>query len=262
MSFLLVDNNINDLNNLADILKKVVPGMELKLVQSAEEALNLPSLNFDAAFIEIDLEPGKMNGLDLAAKLKAFHKDVHIIFITRNKNFYPEAFALHADNYLIKPVNIGQVNSEIDYLSRRYPAALRTKGKIYVQTFGAFCMFIDGNIVEFKRSLAKELFALLVDRRGAALYAREACDFLFPDRRYDAILNGYYHVIVHSLIHTFREYGINNILIRRKNFLAVRPELFECDAYSFLKGDPSALRQYRGDYMKGYEWAQYSELND
>ncbi|MBQ7560470.1 MAG: response regulator [Synergistaceae bacterium] len=259
MSFLLVDNNINDLNNLADILKKVVPAMELKLVQSAEDALNLQSLNFDAAFIEIDLEPDKMNGLDLAAKLKAFHKDVHIIFITRNKNFYSEAFTVHADNYLIKPVNITQINNEIDYLSRYYPLPLRTKGKVYIQTFGGFNIYVDGVLVEFKRSKTKELLALLVDRRGAAVNVREACDLLFSDRPYNTVVNGYYHVLVHSLIHTFMDYGIDNILIRRKNFLAIKPALFECDAYNFLKGDPSAAKQYRGDYLSCYKWAQQNK---
>ena len=262
MSFLLVDRSVSDLKKLAGILKKVVPAMEIKAATSAEEALNLPALNFDAAFIEIELESGRMNGLDLAEKLKAFHKDMHIIFVTRSKKFYPEAFAIHADNYLMKPINLTQINSEIEYLSRRYPVALHTKGKIYVQTFGGFNVFLDGNILEFKRHKAKELFALLVDRRGAPITAREACGEIFSHRKYNSIVNGYYHVLVHSLAHTFMDCGVPNILVRRSKFIAIRPELFECDAYNFLKGDPSAARQYRGDYMSCYDWAQYSDLNN
>ena len=42
MSFLLVDNNLSDLNNLSNIIHKVVPGMEIIAKQSAESVLTLP----------------------------------------------------------------------------------------------------------------------------------------------------------------------------------------------------------------------------
>lgn len=262
MSFLLVDNNLSDLNNLSNIIHKVVPGMEIIAKQSAESVLTLPALDFDAAFIEIELDPGYMSGLELAAKLKSIRKDVHIIFVTNSTDYYPEAFAVHADSYLLKKVTERDIKREINYISRNYPAPIKTKGKIYVQTFGGFNIFLDGNIIEFKRTKAKELLALLVDRRGAGVTARESCAALFGDRPYDDIVNGYYHVLVHSLVHTLMDAGIRNILIRRKSFLAIKPDTFECDAYNFLKGDPSAHRQYRGDYMICYDWAQYNALGN
>lgn len=262
MSFLLVDRNLSDLKNLSGILHKVVPGMEIITKKSAEDVLNLPALNFDAAFIEIELAPNKMNGLELAAKLKSIRKDIHIIFVTESDKYYPEAFAVHADSYLLKQVTEQAIEREINYISRNYPAPIKTKGKIYVQTFGGFNVFLDGDIIEFKRTKAKELLALLIDRRGAGVTARESCAALFGDRPYNEIVNGYYHVLVHSLIHTLMDAGIRDILIRRKSFLAIKPDAFECDAYNFLKGDPSAYRQYRGDYMICYDWAQYNALNN
>ncbi len=258
MSFLIVDNHRLDLDSLTEILHKAKPEVRVFSIPSAEEALNMSSLSFDAAFIEIELEPGKMNGLELASRLKAIHKDTHIIFTTKSKKYFQQAFAVHADAYLLKKVSEEDIIRELNYLSYYYPAPLRTSGKVYVQTFGGFSVFIDGKILNFPRSRAKELLALLVDRRGAPVTAREACASLFGDKPYNETVNGYYHVLVNSLTRTLEDAGMRNILVRTKNHIAVNPDSFDCDAYRYLKGDPSAARQYRGDYLSCYSWSEFS----
>lgn len=81
---------------------------------------------------------------------------------------------------------------------------------------------------------------------------------LFGDRPYDESCKGYYHVIVNSLTRTLEKVEIKKILVRTKKYIAVDPNTFECDAYRFLMGDPSAIRQYRGDYLNCYSWAEFS----
>ena len=258
MSFLVVNNKRLELDELTEMLRKIMPEVRVFSIPSAEEVLELSSLSFDVAFIDVELEPGKMNGIELASHLKTIHKDTHIIFVTKSKKYFQEAFSVHADAYLLKKVSEEDIRRELDYLLYYYPEPLKISGKVYVQTFGGFSVFIDGELIDFPRSRAKELFALLVDRRGAAITAREACAVLFEDKPYNESSNGYYHVLVNSLTRTLENAGVKNVLIRNKNYIAVNPNSFECDAYHYLKGDPSAAMQYRGDYLNCYSWSEFS----
>ena len=258
MSFLVVDNKHHELDSLTALLRKVMPEVRVFSIPSAEEALELSSLSFDAVFSDIELEEEKMNGLELAARLKAIHKDTHVIFVTKSRKYLQEAFSVHADSYLLKKVSEEDIRRELNYLLYYYPAPLKLSGKVYVQTFGGFDVFLDGKLIDFPRSRAKELLALLVDRRGGAITAREACATLFEDKPYDRTSNGYYHVLVNSLTQTLEDAGITNILVRTKNHLAVNPDSFECDAYLYMRRDPSAIRRYRGDYLNCYSWSEFS----
>ena len=258
MSFLVVDNKRRDLDHFTEMLGRVRPEVRVFSIPSAEEALGLSSLSFDAVFTDVELEDGKMNGLELAARLKTIHKDTHIIFVTKSRKYFQEAFSVHADAYMLKKVSEEDLRRELDYLLYYYPAPLKLSGKVYVQTFGGFDVFLDGKMIDFPRSKAKELLALLVDRRGAAVTAHEACAVLFGDKPYGKASNGYYHVLVNSLARTLEEARINDVLVRTRNFLAVNPGGFECDAYLYMMGDPSAIKKYRGDYLNCYSWSEYS----
>ena len=258
MSFLVVDNKRLELDALTELLRKIEPEVRVISVPSAEEALELSRLDFDVAFIDAELEPGKMNGIELAARLKYIHKYMHIIITTKSRKYYRDAFRVHADAYLLKKVKEEDLRRELNYLAYYYPSPLKTSGKVYVQTFGGVSVFLDGKMIDFRRNRAKELLALLVDRRGAAVTAREACAVIFENKPYTEAQNGYYHVLVNSLTTTLESAGITNILVRRKNYIAVNPNNFECDAYRFLRGDPSAARLYRGDYLSCYSWSEFS----
>jgi len=261
LSFLVVDNKRLELDYLTAILRKIRPDVRIFSIPAAEEVLDLPFSDFDAAFIDFELESGKMSGLELAVRLKSVHKDIHIIFVTRSRKYFREAFSVHADAYLLKKVSEDDIRRELDYLSIYYPAPLKFSGKIYVQTFGGFNVFLDGKLIDFERSRAKELLAVLVDHRGASVTAREACAYLFEDKPYNKSCNGYYHVIVTSLARTLEKAGIEKILVKSKTHIAIDPNAFECDAYRYLRGDPYAVKQYRGDYLNCYSWSEISAFS-
>ena len=256
MSFLLVNNSKAELERLAGLLHGLRPDEKVFTTRNAEEALNISPSDFDAAFIDPELEPRKMNGIELAAKLKYYRKDTHIIFIARSEDYLRDAFSVHADAYLMNDFTEQDLSRELDYITFRYPAPLRTEGKLYIQTFGGFTVFLDGKAVHFERRKAQELLAILIDRRGAEVTVREACSMLFWGKPYDMNQNGYFHVLVNSLTKTLKKNGIDYILVKSKLHIAVNPDAVECDAYRFLKGDPAVMKQYRGDYMSCYPWTE------
>jgi len=52
--------------------------------------------------------------------------------------------------------------------------------------------------------------------------------------------------------------GYPNVLIRRRGQIAVVPEEIDCDYYDWLKGKPSAINAYRGEYMVQYSWSEFT----
>ena len=76
----------------------------------------MASLRFYAIFIEPELEQDRMGGIELAARLRYINKDAHIIFVTKSKKYWREAFNVHADAYLLKKVTVNEVLREINYI--------------------------------------------------------------------------------------------------------------------------------------------------
>ena len=141
---------------------------------------------------------------------------------------------------------------------RKVKSLIPPRKRIYVQTFGGFNIFCDGTPLTFKRTKAKELFAILVDRRGSPVYTEEAIALLFQGKPLNSTQKSYYRILAAELIKGLERQGIENIIIKTHDCMSVDLKAFECDAYQFLRGDAEALRKYRGDYMSCYSWAEYS----
>ena len=164
------------------------------------------------------------------------------------------AFALHASGYLLKPVDTDELKRELTFLYGDIPAP----HAIRVQTFGGFEVWVNGAPLAFSRAKAKELFACLIDRRGAGLTTREACSLLWEDGVYNIARKNYFQTIVHDLRSTLRQAGIEHILVKSHNSISVRADEIDCDSYRFLDGEPQAVNSYRHNYLPSYSWAEFS----
>ena len=251
MRFLAVDDEPLVLEELRDALEQVLPKAEVLGFTKAKSALSAAeSQRIDAAFL--DIEMGSMTGLNLAEKLKRLQPDLHIIFVTGHQEYAVRAFQLHATGYLLKPVSPEALNRELTFLYGEQPA-----GRVRVQTFGGFEVFAEGRPVKFGRAKSKELLAYLVDRKGASVTTAEAYAILFEDAADTVSGKGYFRNIVKDLRESLRSAGIEDILLRSFNSLAVLPDRLDCDYYRFLQGDAAAVNQYRGDYLSQYSWAEF-----
>ena len=97
-------------------LKQLVPP-ELAEVQTAangQEALALAMASRPDVVL-CDVRMPKMNGIELAHRLREAYPDVHIMFISAysDKEYLKSAISIHADGYLEKPVDEGEL---LDYL--------------------------------------------------------------------------------------------------------------------------------------------------
>ena len=255
MRVLAVDDVSSDLIDLEQALGQAAPGSEVIGTSDPHKALEyVANHKVDVAFLDIEL--GIMSGLSLAKELRDMQPSIYIIFVTSYDKYAVEAFAIHAAGYLLKPVKADEIRRELAFI---YNIPEETKEKnIRVQTFGGFEVFVDGCRLNFKRAKAKELLACLVDRQGASITTRKACELLWEDGFYDRKRKNYFHTVLSDLRATLREAGIEDIMVKTHNRIAVSADRLECDSYRFLEGDPKAVHSYRRNYLPSYSWAEFS----
>ena len=222
-----------------------------------EESEALEWLDENEAEIAIlDISIPGINGLETTEYIRDIYPGMAIIFLTESPSYAVDAFALHASGYLLKPVSEERLMEEINYTCEKLPQ----KGShIVVHTFGDFDVEVDGQVVSFARSRARELLAYLVDRQGRSISRATAFSAMWEDLDYDRPMQKQMDVVIRSLRDTLKKYDISEIFELQRGMMRVVPEKFDCDLYRFFEGDISAVNAFHGEYMSAYSWASLTE---
>ena len=221
---------------------------EISKFSDCQEALEFVKKNpADIAFLDINMRG--MGGLALAESIIAARPDCKIVFCTGYEEYAIPAFKLHASGYLMKPISAKDVQTEIDNIK-----GVRQKEKpITVKCFGNFEVYVREEKLAFKRLKTKELFAFLVDRKGAGMTAKQICAVLFPDDIDDTKNAAYLRQLVMDLKNTLRSVGAENVFRHETPCYRVDTSLIQCDYLSYLEtGKP----EFHGEYMMQYSWAE------
>lgn len=253
MNFIAVDDERLALGNLLSKLKKSQPQAEIRGFLHPQKALAEIKNGFcpDVAFLDIEMYG--MSGIELALCFKEAFPKINLVFVTGFTEYMPDAFALHASGYITKPVSVERIEEELENLRNPLPAK---EPAIRVQTFGNFEVFSQGRPLFFERSRTKELLACLVDRRGAGMTMKELAAVLYEDRPFDASLQTQLRVHISDLIKTLKGVGAKDMVVRKRNYIAVDTSQFDCDYYRFLDGDVPTMNTFTGEYMVNYSWAE------
>ena len=115
--------------------------------------------------------------------------------------------------------------------------------------------------MNFQRSKTKELFAYLVDRRGAQVNGSEICAVLYENERNEKNNKGDLRKCVADLRQTLE--GLHAEAVFRKGFdrYSVDVSLLQCDYYDWLSSEAYAVRAFQGEYMRQYSWSEVTLTN-
>ena len=201
----------------------------------------------DIAFLDINMRG--MGGLALAERIVAARPGCKIVFCTGYEEYAIPAFKLHASGYLMKPISAEDVQTEIDNIK-----GVKQKEKLLtVRCFGDFEVYVKEEKLVFKRLKTKELFAFLVDRKGAGMTIKQICAALFPDDTDDTKNSAYLRQLIMDLKNTLKAVGAESVLCHETPCYRVDTTLIKCDYISHLEtGKP----EFHGEYMTQYSWAE------
>ena len=254
MRIYAIDDEPKALRLLHEAIQEAEPQAEIldfTRAPQALEALNAPERRPDLVFTDIEM-PG-MSGLTLAVKIKAAAPQSRIVFVTSYDQYALEAYRLHAQGYVMKPVDAAAIREELAQLPT---LPERNPQRLYVQCFGFFDVFWQGKTLLFQRRKTKELLAFLVDRKGTAATSEEIAAALWEDEPLTGNTKHMIRNLVSDLRTTLRKICMEDLLIRGRGVLAINTEKINCDYYQMLHGDVNALNAYHGEYVMQYSWAE------
>lgn len=265
MNIIAVDDEKLALDSLLRVLRKVFDNSEITGFQRGKDALSTAERmkhegqQVDYAFLDVEMR--EINGIALAKRLKEICPSVRILFVSAHNQYACEAFQLHAKGYILKPATEDLIVEALDSMEVEWRDLEKKKktdeGKsILVHTFGNFDVFAKNEPVTFERSKSKELFAYLIDRRGAGSSTAEITAVLWEDAEDKKKLKNATQTVIHSMIQSLKDRNVGDVIIKKWNYLAVDISKIECDYYKFLEGDIIAVNSYMGEYMANYSWAE------
>lgn len=223
------------------------------VTDSAQEAVSISQTSkIEFAIIRVELE--ESNGYELGKLLRGINPGMVLVLLSSSTDGHARAMLdLRADYLLLDPVDPELL---ADVLDRAQLLRPRQQKNIRVRTFGSFDVFVDGRPIDFHSAKAKELMALLVDRRGGYLTTEYAFALVWEGRRTSDAGYSLCRKAFARLKTALDAAGIGDILITTAEGRYLDTTKFDCDLYDFLDGDPKARAGYYGEYMSSYTWGE------
>lgn len=254
MKIMVIDDEKYALQSVVDAVTEVSPEAVVRSFMTSSSALKeIKENKFFPDVIFLDIELPDMNGITLAKQIKEICPKANIVFVTAYIQYAMPAMQERPSGYVLKPATAEKIRSELENL--RYPVEVSDQQRFHVQCFGNFEVYVKQKPVIFSYHKTKELFAYLIDRKGAACNTETLCAILWEDQSDLENQKKYLRKLIVDLSHTLEGIGEGDVFIKSRNNFAVNTDKVDCDYYRMLKGDTSAVNQYTGEYMAQYDWA-------
>ena len=248
-----IDDKLPIAKETASLMHLIDPEGTHSAEKSPEKVLStIEESQPDIVWLDIEM-PG-MNGLEVAAKIKTASPFTNIVFVTGYPEYAYEAMQMHASGFILKPVTEQKLVNEI--MNLRRPVSRKKTKVIQVRCFGNFEVFHNGSPIHFARRMSKELFAYLIDRRGAGCSTAELCAVLWEDRPADTGLKSQCRNLIRTLRTSLQSIDAEDVIVKGWSTIGVDCDKIDCDYYDYLRGDPYTINSFRGEYMMQYSWAE------
>ena len=172
--------------------------------------------HFDVAFLDVELHG--INGTEIACRLRERFPYLPIIFCTGYAEYALDAYRLHADGYLLKPIHAEDVQNELDRLIGKS----RKKPLLHISDNGMTFKDKNGEAFAFRRGRTYDLVHLLVEAGGVPLTKEELCNMLFdPTSGFSEKNSNYFSKLAGDLSATLALHGAGELLIKAANRYAL-----------------------------------------
>lgn len=254
MKMIVMDDEQLQLDTILEYIGELYPDDEVRGFTSVTDVLHDAQKDMaDVAILDINM-PGNINGINLGEMLRQKNKRIKLLYCTGYTDYAMDAFRMHANGYLQKPVRKEALARELQYALQM--PVFGNVHKPYIHTFGNFDVFVDNRPVAFRRSKSKEILAYLVDREGSWVSNRELAVVLWEENGTDQALSKYITVLVRGITVDLERVGAGHIVERKRGNLRLVVGEVECDYYDYLKGDSQAISRFHYEYMNQYSWAE------
>lgn len=255
MKLLAVDDETIQLEMLKESITEAVSDCSLTGFTNPSEALDWAKKN-DPEIAFLDIQMPVMDGITLAKELKKLNPKINLVFVT---GFYAEyvfdVMPLRFSGYLQKPATTQKVLHELENL--RFPLVKKDSAKLLkVRCFGDFEVYSGDKPLPFTRTKSKEIFAYLIDRKGAKINGNTLCAAVYEDDSNAGKNKSSLRNCIADIRETLHSVGADDVFIKGWDSYAINTNLTDCDYYDWEKNEAYAIHAFRGEYMSQYSWAE------
>ena len=250
MKIIVVDDEMAALNTfLPHVVDRL--DVEYKMFMNAPSALEYCKRNkVDGAFLDIMIP--EMNGVELAERLIAVRPEIKIVFISaysQNETDITERIKNNLAGFCYKPYDKDKIISLISSLDKD-----AQKPELFLRTFDAFDLFVNGVAVNFTSRKAKELLALLTDANGSYVTMDTAIGNLWADKNVE-LGKRLYRDAVYRLRMALKDAGAEELVSFERGRAVINTQIASCDMWTFVKQGGV----FSGRYMPQYDWSIVTE---
>lgn len=127
---------------------------------------------------------------------------------------------------------------------------------VYIRTFGYFEVFLNGEAIPIQNVKAKELLALLVDRRGGFVSPGDIISCLWENEPVNKVTLARCRKVIMLLRNALSEYNLEDLIESKKGLRRLNTGMAHCDLYNYLSGKPEYAHLFNGVYMLNYSWGE------
>lgn len=117
-NIIMVDDEGIILSGGLPVLEEVFPNAYISGFTRPSEALNYAQNN-PIALAFLDIEMGKLNGLEVCRELQRINPNTNVIFLTAYMDYSLDAWKTGASGFIIKPITAAEVRNQLARL--RFP---------------------------------------------------------------------------------------------------------------------------------------------
>ncbi len=254
MKIIAVDDEALQLETIMEYITDLYPEASVSGFTKVSDVLkHMETETADVAILDIHL-PGNINGINLGQMLRQKNRRIKLLYCTGYSQYAMDAYKMHANGYLRKPVQKEELAKEMQYVLQM---PVYDDNKPYIHTFGNFDVYVSNRPIEFKRRKSKEVLAYLVDREGSWVTNKDLVVALWDDTgTADTALSKYITLLVNLMLADLGSAGIAHIVERRRGKVRLLKDEVACDYYEYLGGDKSAIGRFHLEYMSQYSWGE------
>lgn len=271
---LVIDDEVIVAQWIAELLNETGKVHVEKVINNPLEANDeIRRLKPDIVFLDIEMP--EITGLELAEGISALEKAPEIVFVTAYNEYAIEAFKVNAIDYIMKPVNLKELDRVIKKIERRGFISSSEDKRMNIRVLGGFRVTVGDSkeILKWSTSKCEELFGYMLFKKNKMVSKWEVIDMLWPDKD-DKKGETNLRTTVCRLNHTFKKYGVRARVTSQKNVYILQIENLWIDALLLenikeewikisRKGNviEDFLEIYPGPLFRGYgyEWSQDAE---
>ncbi len=259
MKIIAVDDEVLQLETVVEYITELYPTAEVMGFNKVSSVLEYAEKEIiDLAILDINM-PGNINGINLGMILRQKNKRMKLVYCTGYSDYAIDAFKMHANGYLQKPIRKDELKHELEYALQM--PVYKDTDKPHIHTFGNFDIFVKNRPIVFKRSKSKEILAYLADRKGSWITNRELSAVLWEKAEDYVALSKYITTLVRDMILDLENADIGHIIERKRGKIRLLVNEVTCDYFDYLQGDQLAIGQFNNEYMTQYSWAENTLAN-